>query len=97
MTKFRRKTVPVGTLLFRLNYFLANDLSTPEEREVMCQFVEGVLFDTGNYLGFRYLDTDQVDGSGTRRYYYPSTLVQADYDAAAQQVQKHLYGKFHRT
>jgi hypothetical protein len=92
----RRKTVPVGTLLYRLNHFLAHESSTPEEREVMCQFVEGVLFDTNNYLGYRYLDTNEVEGAGTRRYYYVSTHIQADYDEAALQVQKHLYGKFHR-
>lgn len=44
MTKATRKTVAVGEVLHSLNYFLANDKGLPEEREVMIQFVEGILF-----------------------------------------------------
>jgi hypothetical protein len=90
-----RKTVEVGTLLYRLNYFLASDRSTAEEREVMCTFVEGILHDTGNYMGFRYL---AVEGTtyvqdGSRRYYYPSNAVREDYEAAEALVAKHYYGR----
>ena len=81
-----RKTIAVGTLLYRLNYFLANNSSTPAERAVMCEFVEGVLQDTGNYEGYRYLDTDEIEGNGTRRYYFVSAEVQSDYDAARLQM-----------
>jgi hypothetical protein len=91
-----RKTVEVGTLLHRLNYFLASDRSTAEEREVMCQFVEGILFDTGNYMGFRYISSpvaDEVAGIGTRRYYFVSPKIQEDYDAAAALIEKHYSGK----
>lgn len=93
MAKAQRKTVEVGTLLHRLNYFLASDRSTPEEREVMCTFVEGVLHDTGNYEGYRYLDTDEIAGNGTRRFYFVSSKIQEDYDAAAELIEKHYYGR----
>lgn len=74
-----RKTIEVGTLLYRLNYFLANKNTTAEEREVMCQFVEGVLHETGNYEGYRYLDTDEIAGNGSRRYYFVSDALQDAY------------------
>ena len=91
--KTARKTVEVGALLYRLNYFLASDKSTAEEREVMCTFVEGVLHDTGNYEGYRYLDTDEIEGNGTRRFYFVSNKIQAEYDAADALVAKHYYGR----
>lgn len=87
MAKIKRKTVEVGTLLFRLNYFLANGHSTPEEREIMIQFVEGILLDTGNYMGYRYLDTSEIAGNGTRRYYFVSPKIQEDYDATQAQFE----------
>jgi len=93
MAKTKRKTVEVGTLLHRVNYFLASDRSTAEEREVMCTFIEGVLFDTGNYEGFRYLDTDEIAGNGSRRAYFVSPTIAEDYDAAAALIEKHYYGR----
>jgi len=92
-----RKTIEVGTLLHRLNYFLKHDKGSVDEREVMCQFVEGVLHDTGNYEGYRYLDAQEyegeVEGLGSRRFYFVSSKIQADYDAAAELIQKHYYGR----
>ena len=91
-----RKTIEVGTLLHRLNYFLANDRGTPEERDIMIMFVEGILHDTGNYLGYRYIESPvegEVDGLGTRRYYFVGPRIQADYDAAAELIAKHYYGR----
>jgi hypothetical protein len=91
-----RKTIEVGTLLHRLNYFLANDRGTPDEREIMISFVEGILHDTGNYRGYRYIDSPvmgEVDSLGTRRYYFVSGACQADYDAAADLIAKHYYGR----
>lgn len=93
MAKTARKTVEVGALLRRVNYFLASDRSTADEREVMCTFVEGVLHDTGNYRGYRYLDTDQIEGNGSRRFYFVSSKIQADYEAADQLIEKHYYGR----
>lgn len=91
--KNARKTIEVGTLLYRLNYFLASDKSTADEREVMCTFVEGILHDTGNYMGYRYLDTDEIEGNGTRRYYFVGPKILEDYEAAAALIQKHYYGR----
>ena len=89
MAKLARKTVEVGTLLHRVNYFLASENSTPEEREVMCTFVEGVLFDTGNYRGYRYLDTAEIEGNGSRRFYFVSRKIDADYEVAKTLIEKH--------
>jgi hypothetical protein len=93
MAKPARKTVEVGTLLHRVNYFLASENSTAEEREVMCTFIEGVLFDTGNYRGFRYLDTAEIEGNGSRRFYFVSSKIDEDYEAAKALIEKHYYGK----
>ena len=89
MAKTARKTIAVGTLLHRLNYFLANDKGTADEREIMISFVEGILHDTGNYRGYRYLDTDEIEGNGSRRYYFVSSKIQEEYDAAAALIAKH--------
>ena len=93
MAKPARKTVEVGKLLHRVNYFLASENSTAEEREVMCTFIEGVLFDTGNYRGYRYLDTDEIKGSGSRRFYFVSSKIDEDYEAAKALIEKHHYGR----
>jgi hypothetical protein len=93
MAKIARKTTEVGTLLHRVNYFLANANTTADEREVLCTFIEGVLHDTGNYRGYRYLNTDEIAGNGSRRYYFVSGKIQTDYTAAADLVQKHYSGR----
>jgi hypothetical protein len=93
MAKTARKTIEVGTLLHRVNYFLANDRGTADEREVMCTFIEGVLHDTGNYRGYRYLDTDEIAGNGSRRFYFVSGKIEDDYTAAAALIEKHYYGR----
>ena len=93
MAKPARKTIAVGTLLHRLNYFLANDKGTADEREIMISFVEGILFDTGNYRGYRYLDTAEIEGNGSRRYYFVSSKIQEEYDAAAALIAKHYSGR----
>lgn len=93
MAKIARKTVEVGTLLRRINFFLASENSTADEREVMCTFIEGVLHDTGNYRGYRYLDTAEIEGNGSRRHYFVSSKIDEDYEAADQLIQKHYYGR----
>ena len=93
MAKTARKTVEVGTPLRRVNFFLASDKSNADEREVMCTFIEGVLHDTGNYRGYRYLDTDQIEGNGSRRHYFVSGKIDEDYEAADALIQKHYYGR----
>ena len=93
MAKPARKTIAVGTLLHRLNYFLKNDRGTADEREIMISFVEGILHDTGNYRGYRYLDTSEIEGNGSRRHYFVSSKIEEDYEAADQLIQKHYYGR----
>ena len=93
MAKTARKTIEVGTLLHRVNYFLKNDKGSVDERDVMIAFIEGVLQDSGNYRGFAYLPAEdypgEVDGLGTRRRYFVSGTVDADYEAAADLIRKH--------
>jgi hypothetical protein len=93
MPKPTRKTIEVGTLLHRINYFLALENSTADEREVMCTFIEGVLHDTGNYRGYRYLDTAEIEGNGSRRYYFVSGKIDKDYEAAKALIEKHYSGR----
>ena len=81
-----RKTIEVGKILKLANHFLANPNSTPDQREGVCAMIETVLFETGNYSGYRYLDTDEVAGSGTRRYYFPAAKIQADFDAPMDRI-----------
>jgi hypothetical protein len=92
--KTARKTVEVGTLLYRLNYFLKHDVGSVDERDVMCSFVEGILHDTGNYEGYRYLDAKEypgeAEGLGTRRFYFVSDAIHADYEAADLGFAKHF-------
>ena len=95
--KNARKTVEVGTLLYRLNYFLKNDRGSVDEREVMCSFVEGILHDTGNYEGYRYLDgreyEGEAEGLGSRRFYFVSSKIVDDYNAAEELVAKYYSGR----
>jgi hypothetical protein len=82
-----RKTIEVGTLLYRVNYFLKNDKGSADERDVLSSFIEGILHDTGNYEGYRYLDAKEypgaAEGLGTRRHYFTSDETLAAYEAAA--------------
>jgi hypothetical protein len=77
-----RKTIEVGKVLRMANTFLAAHHTTADERESMCLMMEAILFETDNYEGFRYLDiTDPADGAGSRRLYFPSNTIAADYNA----------------
>jgi hypothetical protein len=75
-----RKTIEVGKMLKMANAFLAAKNTTADEREGVCALLEAVLFETGNYEGFRYL---AVEGTtyvedGSRRFYFASKTVLAD-------------------
>lgn len=73
-----RKTIPVESVKAIANGMLAN--SRPElveSREAIAVMLERILFDTGNYHGYKYItvtvlsprnDHGQADDS--RRYYY---------------------------
>lgn len=79
-----RKTIAVGKMLRIANTFLAAKNTTPEERDGVALMIETILCETGNYQGFRYLESkdypDETDGLGSRRWYYPSNAVRADYE-----------------
>jgi hypothetical protein len=65
-----RKTIEVDALLKMANSQLAAKDSTADGREAVCAFIEGVLLSVDRYAGFRYLDTAEVAGAGTRREYF---------------------------
>lgn len=79
-----RKTIEVGKVLKMANTFLAAHNTTADEREAIAYFIEGVLFESGNYRGYAYLPEhnypDEVDGLGSRRRYFVSSTIDADYD-----------------
>jgi hypothetical protein len=88
MTKVARKTVEVGKMLRMANSFLAAENTTADEREGVCALMEAILFETGNYRGYRYLDTDQIEGNGSRRFYFPSGKIVDDHDADLRDINK---------
>jgi hypothetical protein len=88
MAKVARKTVEVGKVLRMVNSFLAAKNTTDDEREGVAALMEAILFETGNYRGYRYLDTDQIEGNGSRRFYFPSGKIVDDHDAELRNVNK---------
>lgn len=64
-----RKTIEIERLREMTNAYLANEESNPDGREAVASILEAALFETGRYAGFRYLDTDEVMGAGSRRFY----------------------------
>lgn len=85
MAKVARKTINVSTVLKMANSFLAAENTTADEREGVAAMIEGILFETGNYAGFRYLDNDKAMadpvGAGSRREYFAGRKILGDYDA----------------
>lgn len=92
MTKPARKTIEVGKVLRMANHFLAAKATTADEREGVCSLIEAMLFESGNYNGFCYLPSkdypNEVDGLGSRRFYYPSRTIVEDHDADLRNVNK---------
>jgi hypothetical protein len=82
MSNLNRKTIQVGKVLNMANYFLASDNTSQDERQVVAQFLESILFQTGNYRGFRYLPDDKGESNGasdgTRRSYFVSEQIRED-------------------
>lgn len=77
----KRKTMPVGDLVDKVNEMLNQSTCSPEVRQGMCAILEHVLMETNNYRGFRYRDDQMTrDSEGrlmvrpgadeTRRFYY---------------------------
>ena len=85
----KRKTIQVGKVLTMANHFLAAENTNADERFAVAQFLESILFETGNYVGYRYLDTQEVEGMGTRRYYYPSAVIQEDAEETLRESNKY--------
>lgn len=87
-----RKTIEVGKVLRIANNFLAAKHTTPDEREAVAAVIEAVLMETDNYRGFAYLPKenypDEADGLGTRRRYFVSGTVDADYEAQDLNISK---------
>lgn len=88
MAKVARKTVEVGKVLRMVNSFLAAENTTADERESVAALMEAILFETGNYEGYRYLDTSEIEGNGSRRFYFPSNTIVEDHDAELRNVNK---------
>jgi len=65
-----RKTVRVDRVREMTNDYLAHADSTVDGREAVANILESLLFETGQYAGFRYLDTAEIEGNGTRRHYF---------------------------
>lgn len=51
-----RKTVEVSKVLAEANAMLANDKLSDGERQGIIALLERILFDTGNYQGYNFLD-----------------------------------------
>ena len=89
-----RKTIEVGKVLRIANNFLAAKHTTPDERESVAAVMEAILFETGNYRGFAYLPkepyADEVgfEHDGTRRRYFVSGTIDADYEAEDRNISK---------
>lgn len=55
------KTIPVFNVIDNINSKLASRNFNRDQREVLCTLAEEILFETGNYKGFRYLNRYDLD------------------------------------
>jgi hypothetical protein len=89
-----RKTIEVGKVLKIANNFLAAKHTTADERESVCAVMEAILFETDNYRGFAYLPKENYahetgfEHDGTRRRYFVSGTIDADYEAEDRNINK---------
>ena len=89
-----RKTIEVGKVLRIANNFLAAKHTTAEERESVAAVIEAVLFETDSYRGFAYLPKENYthevgfEHDGTRRRYFVSGTIDADYEAQDLNIKK---------
>tara|TARA_B110000046_G_scaffold5857_1_gene6222 strand:- start:94 stop:306 length:213 start_codon:yes stop_codon:yes gene_type:complete len=64
------KTINVERVKEMVNHYLKHSSKSEyAERLGECFLLEAILMETKNYKGFRYLETDEVEGAGTRRFY----------------------------
>jgi len=80
MAKVSRKTYSVAKLLYMTNSYLAHPDSTPDGREQACVTIEAILHGSGNYCGYKYLDTAEINGNGTRRFYFVHNNIHEEYE-----------------
>ena len=89
-----RKTIEVGKVLRIANNFLAAKHTPAEEREAVAAVIEAVLMETDNYRGFAYLPKENYthevgfEHDGTRRRYFVSGTIDADYEAQDLNIKK---------
>ena len=92
MAKVARKTIEIGKILRMANHYLAAKNTTADEREGVASFIEAVLHESGNYNGFCYLPAShypcEVDGLGSRRFYYPSPKIRDEHDEELRDINK---------
>lgn len=55
----KRKTVEVRSVISRINGMLAANVHD-DARQSLCILAESILFDTGNYQGFTYMQADMT-------------------------------------
>jgi hypothetical protein len=55
-----RKTIPVGKIVDKVNLMLAKTVGSMESRIGAMALLEEILHDTGNYRGYKYLDSTEV-------------------------------------
>ena len=74
----KRKTVDVTDLRIRINDMLRLSQCNREVRRGMIAVLEGVLHDTGNYKGFRYLESHEVPDGELPGIIRANTELRAD-------------------
>jgi hypothetical protein len=55
-----RKTVKIESIINTVNVYLKDSTCTAEERKGMKIVLEGLLFETDNYRGYRFLEAHEV-------------------------------------
>ena len=48
--------------------------------EQACATIQIVLLGSGNYCGYKYLDTAEIEGNGTRRFYFVHDNIHEEYE-----------------
>lgn len=56
------KTIRISKVIDIVNFRLAESTCNADVRQGMCVVIEAILFDTGNYKGYSYLNTAKHPG-----------------------------------
>lgn len=84
-----KKTFPVMELRNHVNKMLKMDI-TKEERTIISIVLEKVLMDTGNYHGFRYLETHEYSGNGQPGMNFPDHKSFAELHQIGEETAKQM-------